>query len=229
MQLAAQEMTMPTGFHRASADVVHVLRAWMIVAALVAAGGPWTALAQADSGSIRAVLEERDLEIKRILGDRDEISGQAREDLKAVINEMIDFEAMSKYALGRYWEELTDEERARFVVLFGGVVKAQSLSNLDVYRSTVTYDEIEVDGETALVRTTTVYDDVPMNVAYWMRLRAGRWFIEDIELDEVSTADGYRRSFRSIIRKRGYDTLVERLENRLEREGAPTDEEDTAG
>ena len=42
----------------------------------------------------------------------------------------------------------------------------------------------------------------------------------DIILDEVSTVKGYARSFQSVIRKKGFDDLMERLENRLEKEKA---------
>jgi len=41
--------------------------------------------------------------------------------------------------------------------------------------------------------------------------------VHDIVLDEVSTVGGYERSFRRIINRRGFDALMNSLENRRAR------------
>ena len=164
------------------------------------------------------MLQDRDSEIKRILGDRETFSPEQKENLKNVINGIIDFETMGKNALGPHWDDLTSEQQSHFVEVFSDIVRSHSLSNLDVYRSRVTYSDIQVNDSSARVVTSTIYKDVPARVVYDMLFSRGDWFISDIILDDVSTTEGYSRSFQSVIRKRGFDALMSSLERRRERE-----------
>ena len=183
------------------------------------------ASAQADrEQEVRQLLEERDREIKTVLGDQDAFTPEQREQLKAVINEGIDFRAMGREALGRYWGDLTEAQQTEYVDLFSEIVRAQSLSNLDAYRSAVAYDEVAVEGDSARVTTTTTYDKKDMEVVYELHTSpGGGWLVGDIVLDEVSTAEGYARSFQGAVRKRGFEGLMTSLRkkrDRLEAESA---------
>jgi phospholipid transport system substrate-binding protein len=44
----------------------------------------------------------------------------------------------------------------------------------------------------------------------------GEWRVVDIVLDDVSTAEGYARSFQTVIRKRGFDALMTSLNKKLD-------------
>ena len=167
--------------------------------------------AQDQSAEIRALLEDRDREVKNLLGNQDTFTETQRTELKSLINDVIDFEAMSEIALGRHWNDLTAAQRTEFVEVFSEIVRAQSLSDLEVYRAAVTYEEINVVGDSAYVRTKTVYKEVPAKVEYILGLRNDQWSAQDIILDEVSTAEGYARSFQSVIRKKGFDALMKSL------------------
>jgi phospholipid transport system substrate-binding protein len=186
-----------------------------LLAALVL---PSAALAQSDdSAAIRALLQERDREIKALLGTRDTFTDEQREQLKSVVNDAIDFRAMSREALGEHWTPLTAQQKDEFVDVFSQIVRSQSLSNLDVYRARVTYDTITVEGDEAHVTTTTVYQEVPTRVEYDLARDGETWTVRDISLDGVSTVEGYARSFQNVIRKRGFDTLMTSLNRRLAR------------
>lgn len=174
--------------------------------------------AQTSPREIRQMLQTRDAEIKDILGDRDKFSAAQKENLKNVINGIIDFETMGRNALGPHWEPLTMDQRSHFVQVFSDIVRSHSLSNLDVYRSDVSYEDIQVDDSHARVVTSTIYKDVPARVEYDMLYREDGWYISDIILDDVSTTEGYSRSFQSVIRKRGFDALMTSLEKRRARE-----------
>lgn len=166
---------------------------------------------------VRKLLEERDREIKNVLGDKKTFTDAQRAKLKDVVNQGIDFEGMGRRALGDFWNETTPAQRKDFVDVFSEIVRAQSLSNLDVYRSKVTYKDVTVNGASANVLTTTVYKDVPTEVSYVMGLKDGEWMVQDIILDDVSTAEGYARSFQTVIRKKGFDALMTSLNKKLEK------------
>ena len=124
---------------------------------------------------------------------------------------------MSAFALGDTWETLTDEQKTRFVEVFSGVIRAQSLADLDLYRATVAYGDIDVSGTTATATTTASLQDVRTEVVYDLAKREGAWVITDFSIDGVSTAENYRRSFQRVLARRGYDALLSSLERRLAR------------
>lgn len=201
-----------------SAMVHRILSTFLLVGALL--GVETTAFAQSSSdqraAEVRELLEERDREIKHVLGDKDTFTAAQRERLKDVINAGIDFEGMGRTALGSFWSEITPSQRADFVDVFGAIVRNQSLSNLDAYRSSVTYNSVKVEGDSARVVTSTVYKGVPTEVVYILGLREDQWRVRDIILDDVSTAEGYARSFQTVVRKRGFDALMQSLHKKLD-------------
>jgi len=172
--------------------------------------------AQSTSDEIRVMLEERDANIKALLGPEGDVSDGQREELQHLINGVINFREMGKEALGPFWKDLSAEEQDEFVRVFSEIVRHQSLSDLDVYRASVTYDAISVDGDSARVTTTTIYDEIPVIVEYELLRTSGEWTARDIILDDVSTVGGYSRSFQTVIRKRGFDSLMTSLNKRLD-------------
>lgn len=162
-------------------------------------------------GEIRQMLEERNQEIKTILqGDTDYTDDQ-RQRLKELINGIVDFRAMGKIALGPHWSKLSAEQKDEFVSVFREVVRAQSMSDLGVYNSKVTFDQITVQDDSAFVRTLTEYEGTTTPVEYDMRRKDGMWVAQDIIVDEVSTAEGYARSFQTLVRRRGFEALMTTL------------------
>lgn len=174
------------------------------------------AQAQDEATEVRQLLEQRDDEIKQVLSDKKTLTDAQRDQLKNVINQGIDFEGMAQIALGEFWSKTAAQRRSEFVDVFSEIVRAQSLSNLEVYRSTVKYESVSVDGDSAHVATTTVYRDVPTEVHYTLNRKDGEWRVVDIILDDVSTAEGYARSFQTVIRKKGFDALMASLNKKLE-------------
>ena len=186
----------------------------LLAAVLLLSVGLTPAQAQGDSATaseIRQMLEERDQQIKAILSGSDDYTATQRNELKSLINGVIDFEEMGRQALGPHWEGLSAAQQDEFVTVFRDVVRAQSMSDLGVYNSKVTYDQIEVHGDSAFVRTRTKYQGRTTPVEYVLERREGEWRAEDIIVDGVSTVEGYARSFQTVVRQRGFDTLMKSL------------------
>ena len=166
--------------------------------------------------AIQQMLEERDRQIKSILQGDTTFTAQQREELKTLINGVIDFRAMAQQALGPFWADLSDAQRTEFVDVFQDIVRSQSMADLEVYNSEVTYNTIDVSGDSAFVRTATQYRGTSANVEYVLHREDGTWLAEDIIVDEVSTAESYARSFQTVVRKRGFDALMDSLRKKRE-------------
>jgi phospholipid transport system substrate-binding protein len=171
-----------------------------------------------DSAQIRALLEERDAEIKDLLGPKGtEYTDKQRDQLKDIINGIIDYREMAADALGATYDTLSTEQRDEFVDVFSTIVRDQSLNKLDIYRAEVTYESIRVKKDTATVKTIAKLDNVRTPVIYDMIKQDGEWVITDMTIDDVSTVKSYERSFQNIIRRKGYATLLSTLQKRAAR------------
>ncbi len=175
-----------------------------------------TGYAQQTRADIQLMLRNRDGIIKKLVGTDDAIPASQKEKLRNVINDFIDFRSMGKAALGRHWKKLSPDQQTEFIDVFSRVVRSNSIADLDVYRSDVTYGDIQVTGQEAHVMTTITYKEVPTTVAYDLIYIDSTWRASDIILDEVSTVKGYSRSFQSLIRKKGFDELMKRLRKKLD-------------
>ncbi|MCS3828975.1 phospholipid transport system substrate-binding protein [Salinibacter ruber] len=186
----------------------------LFTALLLLSGGAPTAFGQGESATaaeIRQMLEQRDQEIKSILGETDDYTAEQRAQLKELVNGVIDFRVMGQRALGPHWEDLGEDQREEFVSVFREVVRAQSMGDLGVYNSAVTYDQIDVQRDSAFVRTQTTYEGRTTAVEYVLERREDEWRAEDIIIDGVSTVEGYARSFQTVVRKRGFESLMKSL------------------
>lgn len=169
----------------------------------------------AEEAAIKQLMERRDRQIKTLLGPSGSTyTDSQRDQLKEIINGIMDYEAMAKIALQDSYEKATAPQRTEFVTLFSSVIRDQSLSKLDIYRAQVIYDKITVTGTQAKVETTAILSNVRTPVWYALEKRATGWVITDMAVDNVSTAESYRRSFQTVIRRRGFDGLLENLRRR---------------
>lgn len=173
--------------------------------------------AQRDSTAIRNLLEQRDNEIKELLGPKGtEYTPEKRQKLKDIINGVIDYSSMAQHALKETYDTLTTEERKEFIDYFSTIIRDQSLNKLDIYHADVRYNKINVNGDSAEVNTIAILEEVRTPVIYDMYYQEEnqQWVITDMTIDDVSTADSYQRQFQNIIRKRGYDYLLKTLKKR---------------
>ncbi len=173
--------------------------------------------AQRDSTAIRTLLEQRDNQIKELLGPKGtDYTQEKRQKLKDIINGIMDYSAMARHALQETYDTLTTQERDEFVDYFSTIIRDQSLNKLDIYRADVQYKSINVDEDSATVNTIAILDKVRTPVAYdmYFKDKNQQWVITDMTIDDVSTADSYRRQFQNIIRKKGYDYLLNTLKKR---------------
>jgi phospholipid transport system substrate-binding protein len=173
---------------------------------------------QAASDEIRRMLQDRDDEIKELLGPSGtEYTQEQRDQLKDIINDIIDYQAMAEYALGNTFDEISAEQQVEFVSLFATIIRDNSLNRLDIYRADVTYEEITVNGNKAIVKTIAELENVRTPVDYNLERKGNEWMIIDMTIDDVSTAESYNRQFQSIIRQRGFDALLQSLRRRAAR------------
>lgn len=205
-----------------------------IVLALLATGSPalpppghgpgaGAAVAQtADPDSPVEVVRQRNQRVEAALEEAgDDLDDAAREQLKDVINGLMDFRELSRRALGKHWDDRTEQERREFVDVFRELIRNSSVKKLGIYRAdSVTYRPAEVDGDEARVTTIAHKDRKTVEIVYRLHRTDGEWKAWDMVIDGASTVRSYRDSFYREIEATSYEATYERLVQKLEEQEA---------
>lgn len=183
--------------------------------------------AAAQQGPATRYLKSKHDQAERVLrrpvrSDRDRERRDAQ--LNELIGGLLDYEAVSREALGDTWGERSEEERERFVSLLRRLVERNYQQNLArTLDYQVRYRSEGRRGDAALVHTTARSRDnrraPEVSIDYRMEQKDGSWVVVDVITDGVSMVRNYRNQFSRIIRRDGWDGLVSRMESRL-REGS---------
>jgi phospholipid transport system substrate-binding protein len=139
-------------------------------------------------------------------------SGKAS--VRKVADQMFDWSAMAREALGDHWAKRTAEERNEFARLFVNLFEDAYLSKIRLAEA----DKFEYLGETvlgdeAVVRTRVVTrNGTAIPVSYRARREeAGRWRVYDLDVERISLVRNYRSQFASIIRRTSFEQLLARM------------------
>lgn len=171
-------------------------------------------VAQDAETEVRALITQRDQEIKAAVRGMKE-DPALQEVARSLINDQIDFEEMGRLSLGRYYEDISAQQRQDFVEVFGEIVRSQSLGDLSVYEAPVTIGTVVVRDNKASVSTVAEIRGTDVEVSYQLHRKGDKWWLYDIIIDGVGTVEGYSVSFQTYVRKRGFDAFMQSLRKRL--------------
>lgn len=195
------------------------LAAICLVSPIVSAG---PVQAQTSAPGPAEVVRSRNEEVKQVLlAVGEPVDEATRERLKDVINGLLDFEELSRRALGRHWSDRTEQEQQDFVHVFRQLIRNSSVKKLGAYRAdSVHYERPDIESGTATLTTTAFKNGKSVEVVYLMHLVSGQWRAYDIVVDGSSTVRTYRDSFNRQIRKTSYGEMYQKLADKLEADGA---------
>lgn len=161
-------------------------------------------------GAIDRALEVLRDESLRGPGKRDERIAR----LRAVADEVFDWNEMARRSLGVHWRDLDEEKREEFVELFPTLLAEKYMSDLDQFRGD---EKVLIEGQRKLgdateVQTTVITharERVPIH--YFLHQEDGEWLVHDVSIEGVSLVNHYRSSFNRFLVNRSFDELLERL------------------
>lgn len=187
------------------------------LAVLVAALGMSVGIVHADPGAMvvtRSMVEQA----LQILRNKNTPVVERRRQLRATIEPRMDFNEMSRSALGYHWRSLTPQQRADFTRLFTAFIEDAYLSKIQDYSG----QRVEYVRQTPLgpgysqIDTTIVRagNAPPLRVAYLLEQQAGgveAWKVYDVTVDNISIIANYRNQFNRVINDQGFDKLMSDL------------------
>jgi len=135
------------------------------------------------------------------------------ERLREIVRPLFNFKEMARRSLGRYWRDMTPEDRTEFVTVFADLLEMTYAEKIDLYKGgEVSFVREVVDENYARV-DSKVRDKkgTDYSVTYKLLREDGDWKIYDVVVENVSLINNYRAQFGRIIRKSSFKELVERI------------------
>ena len=145
-------------------------------------------------------------------------SSQIYELVNQIVLPNFDFELMSRWVLGRAWQQATPEQRRRFTEEFRTLLVRTYAKALLEYAN----EEVRVlpqpgaaDGSETTVKTEVrLKASQPIQINYSMHLGNDAWKVYDVTVDGVSLVTNYRGTFATQIRDSGLDAVIADLQQR---------------
>lgn len=173
------------------------------------------ARAQSARDVVKRTVDQVFAVLRATEGDSAQMRAERLEKLRAIADDVFDWEEMARRSLGVHWRSATESQRQRYLSVFRDLLAEQYIDDMDKFRGTETVNihGQQPAGDTTVVRSTLIThsrEKVPIN--YYMTRKNGRWRIHDISIEGVSLVNHYRKSFSRFLVNRDLDALLERLE-----------------
>lgn len=142
--------------------------------------------------------------------------------VEAQLKGFFDFDKLTKDALAKHYDDLSEEEYNELKSLVQSLVTKNYQKNIEKtinYEVSFLGDEAIEGGPDRKVRTKVQKrgsDEAPVEINYALHQVNGKWVVYDIETDGSSMLRNYRNQFGKVIRRDGFATLVRKLRNKLD-------------
>lgn len=142
-----------------------------------------------------------------------------RAKMKGIIFPKFNFLEMGKRSLGsKRWKERSPEERKIFIDVFGKLLENSYANKLESYHDEkINYVDEIVKGKYAMVKTEVIRKNGTVDIDYKLIRGGGEWRVYDIVVEGVSLIKNYRSQFARIIHQDSFDTLMEKLNAKVDK------------
>ena len=174
----------------------------------------------ADPGSPDVVIEGAVNELSQQLDGRKEELAADRDQLYALINEILlprfDRKLAAQLVLAKHWRTANDEQRQRFIDAFYNSLLqkyADGVLDFDEGRIEVIPFRGDTSAKRTLVKTNvTLNDGTKVPVHYDLVNRGDRWLIFNVKIEGVSYVSNYRTELDAQIRSSSLEAVIADLE-----------------
>jgi phospholipid transport system substrate-binding protein len=144
-------------------------------------------------------------------------------EISNIINEVFDWQELSRRTLGREWKKFSPDQQKEFVTLFEKLLEGIYADRILAY----TQEKIEFGKETELKKgrvevesyiITTDNKKVPL--FYRMTNKSGQWRVYDVVIEGVSMVKNYRGQFRQILSTKKPEDLLQTLRDKVKEKPA---------
>src|SRR5437763_15216184 len=168
-------------------------------------------LAILQSGSASAAVQKTTDQVRNAMNRYVKAEGpsktKAREEARAAVGQLIDFDSLARATLGKKWDYLKPAEQKPYVGSLRGAMEANYLVKMgsakaeDVARVKTEIGAEEKQGERTLVKTTVKSGQDRAAIDYVMEKAPRGWRAVDVVTEGVSLAETYREQVGKLLAK----------------------------
>lgn len=138
--------------------------------------------------------------------------------LEPVVGSVFDFPTISQVVMGRYWKDLTEDQRASFIATFTKLSIATYASRFDGFSNEefhyVAQDKLK--GERILIKTAIKKPDgEAVRLDYVLQSKGNHWLIVNVIANGVSDLSLKRADYTKVLKEKGYDALMAMLSDKI--------------
>lgn len=166
-----------------------------------------------------AIKETTDKMLAALTREKDNLKKNPKR-VYALVDEIVlpvfDFHRMSKYVLGKNWNQGTKAQQKHFAEAFRDLlVRTYSTALVEAAADgvKVTYQPVRGDDANRITLNTIVQqgNQKPMTVDYAMYYHQGQWKVYNVTVGGVSLVTNYRSEFANDIKTIGMDGLIKKI------------------
>jgi len=173
-----------------------------------------TAVLADDKHEAQQIVKNKLDAVFAVLNQQDIDQQAKKKEVDAIVTPMFDFELMAKLTLGKkYWPDLSEEKRARYIQLYINRLKTSYLDKLTLYTDEKVVFEPPVQVQKKVqIPTQLVSKERRTSILYKLYKSDEAWKVYDLEIQGVSIIRSYRSQFYEILQKGTIDDLLKKLE-----------------
>ncbi len=142
---------------------------------------------------------------------------ERREKLRSLVNQIFDFNDVSKRVLGRYNRRFTKEQFKEFKDSFSKLLEKIYLTKIEHYSNekVIFQEEKVLSPKIVAVPTKISKNDQDIPVEYRMIKKNGKWVGYDVVIEGVSLVKNYRSQFYEILHNKKPEDLLKIMRKKV--------------
>lgn len=145
--------------------------------------------------------------------------GELAADIRPILERIVDFESITRRAIGPGWRVFAEAERQRAIALFSALLVRTYVARIagGERPHIVFLPAVSLPNDRWEVPTRIGLSGAEHTVVYRLQRQAGEWRIYDIVVEGVSFVANYRAQFDALYQKGGVAAIQRALESRADR------------
>ena len=139
--------------------------------------------------------------------------------LAAEVNRLLDIHYISKYALMKHWNNITDQNQRLFVSVFTDLLSKVAYPNAGEFLKDLEFSirrEKKIRNKVMVYATVIHKEEGRIDIDFKLMQGQSAWVVIDVYLDGVSLARNLRTQCLKIIRDHSFGELIARMTQKIE-------------
>ena len=191
---------------------------------MASASDDGTARTQPPAPQAERAVERLTDQLVRIVNDGTKDTAARERALAETLRTELDFETLSRFVLGRYAADLSDDQTRTFRRAFSDYVVgtyARVLARNAISGMTVVQSRRVTPGTAAVATQVAQRQGADTRWIWRMHRRdSGHWGVVDLQTPSASLAVNYRSEFGQLLDSQGFNALIHQIRSYTEREAA---------